>query len=142
MAAPRTAAQVRRVLDRLHRVLGDDVRRLREDAAVNRAALAAAAGVDPTYLARIDDALVNPTLETYARLSVALGADLGAHLYPNTGPAIRDRHQARILEWLLGQLHPRWSSFAEVAIRQPARGLIDLVLHERFPRTPGMRSTR
>jgi len=112
-------------------MLGEDVRRLREDAGLTRAALAEASGVDATYLARIEDGLVNPTLETYARLSVALGADLGAHLYPNTGPAIRDRVQARILEWLLGQLHPRWSRFAEVAVRQPSRGWIDLVLHDR-----------
>jgi transcriptional regulator with XRE-family HTH domain len=130
MASPRTLAQARRVVDRLHRVLGEDAQRLREDAGLTRAALGDAAGVDPTYLARLEDGLVNPSLETYARLSVALGADLGAHYYPNTGPAIRDRHQARILEWLLEQLHPRWSTFIEVAVQRPARGWIDLVLHD------------
>ncbi|HLX35774.1 MAG TPA: hypothetical protein VKR30_11110 [Candidatus Limnocylindrales bacterium] len=51
-------------------------------------------------------------------------------MYPNTGPTIRDRHQARILEWLLGQLDPRWRSFTEVAVRQPGRGWIDLVMFE------------
>ncbi len=131
MASTRTVAQARRVVDRLHRVLGDDVRRTREDAGLTRAALADAAGVDATFLARLEDGLVNPTLTTYARMSTALGADLGAHLYPNTGPAIRDRHQARILEWLLERCHPRWSRYVEVAVRQPARGRIDLVLHDR-----------
>ena len=131
MASPRTLAQARRLVDRLHRVLGEDARRLREDAGLTRAALAEAAGVDATYLARLEEGTVNPSLEAYARLSVALGADLAAHLYPNTGPAIRDRHQARILEWLIGLLHPRWRSFTEVAVLRPARGWIDLVVHDR-----------
>jgi transcriptional regulator with XRE-family HTH domain len=131
MASPRTTAQARRVLDRTHRVLGEDVRRLREDAGITRAALSEASGVDATFLALLEEGLENPSLFTYARLSTALGADLGAHLYPNTGPPIRDRHQARILEWLLGKLHPRWSPYGEVAVRTPARGWIDLVLHDR-----------
>ena len=130
MASPRTLAQARRVVQRVHRVLGEDARRLREDAALTRAALADAAGVDATYVARIEEGLANPTVETYARLSIALGADLAAHLYPNTGPTIRDRHQARILEWLVAQGHPRWSPYTEVAVRRPARGWIDLVLHD------------
>lgn len=103
---------------------------MREDAGLTRAALGDAAGVDATYLARLEDGLANPSLGIYARLSTTLGADLGAHLYPNTGPSIRDRHQARILEWQLEQCHPRWSRYTEVAVRQPARGWIDLVLHD------------
>lgn len=54
-------------------------------------------------------------METYARLAAALGADLSARLYPNTGPAIRDRHQAGIPEALLALLHPRWRPHTEVA---------------------------
>ena len=103
---------------------------MREDSGLTRAALADAAGVDATYLTRLEDGLANPTFTTYARLSAALGADFGAHLYPNTGPAIRDRHQARILEWLLEQCHSRWSRYSEVAVRRPARGWIDLVPHD------------
>ena len=103
---------------------------MREDAALTRPALAEAAGVDATYLARIEDGLANPTLDTYARIALPLGADLSARLYPNTGPTIRDRHQARILEWLLEQRHPRWTPYTEVAVRRPARGWIDLVLHD------------
>jgi transcriptional regulator with XRE-family HTH domain len=130
MPSSRALAAARRVADRLHRGLGDDVRRFREDTGINRATLAAAAGVDLAYLGRIEDGEVHPSLETYARLAAALGADLSARLYPNTGPAIRDRHQARILEALLAQLHPRWRGYPEVAVRQPARGWIDVVLHD------------
>src|SRR4051794_31251245 len=131
MASPRTIAAARRVAGRLPHGLGGDVRRLREDAGLNRAALAAEAGVDLTYLGRIEDGLAKPSFETYARLAAALGSDLAALLYPNTGPAIRDRHQARILEALINKLHPRWRAYPEVAVRPPARGWIDIVLHDK-----------
>jgi transcriptional regulator with XRE-family HTH domain len=130
MSAPRSSAQARRAAERTHRSLGEDLRRLRADAGLSLRALAVAAGVDPAFLGRIEDGVARASIETYARLSVALGADLAARLYPTTGPTIRDRHQARILEALLGQLHHRWRAYPEVAVRHPARGWIDMVLHE------------
>jgi hypothetical protein len=84
--------------------------------------------VDLSYLCRIEDGRERPSIDTYARLSVALGSDLSSRLYPNTGPAIRDRHQARILEALLEHVHPRWTTYPEVAVRHPARGFIDALL--------------
>jgi transcriptional regulator with XRE-family HTH domain len=97
---------------------------------MTRRALAVAAGVDAAFVGRIEDGVAKASLETFARLAGALGADLGAHLYPTTGTTIRDRHQARILEALLGLLHPRWRAYTEVAVRRPARGFIDVVLHD------------
>jgi transcriptional regulator with XRE-family HTH domain len=123
IAAGRTARAVRSSL-------ADDLRRLCEDAGVTQAALARVAGLSPATVSRILDGSVRPTLETYTRLTVALGADFHARLYANTGPAIRDRHQARIAEALLAMAHPRWRPFSEVAVRRPARGWIDVVLHE------------
>src|SRR5205814_6300947 len=81
-------------------------------------------------MGRVEADLVRPTPETTARLPAGLGADLVSRLYPNTGPTIRDRHQARVLEWLLGQLHPCWRPYPEVAVRHPARGWIDVALHD------------
>lgn len=129
MANPKQLAAARRTATKVHRNMGEDVRRLREDAGVSRRQLADAAGIDVAFLRRIEDGSERPSIDTYARLSTALGADLSTRLYPNTGPATRDRHQARILEALLGTLHPRWSPHPEVAVRHPARGWIDLVLH-------------
>lgn len=123
-------AQARRTADRVHRELGEDARRLREDVGLSRRVIAEAAGVDHAFLGRIEEGRAHASLDTHARLAGALGASLGAHLYPNTGPALRDRHQARILEWLLTQLHSRWQPYLEVAVRQPARGWIDVVLHD------------
>lgn len=86
--------------------------------------------MDSSYLARIEDGTATPSLETYARLAAALGADLSVRLYPNTGPTIRDRHQAPIVEALLAALHPRWRAYPEIAVRRPSRGWIDVGLHD------------
>lgn len=135
MASSKQLAEARRQATRIHRGVGEDVRRLREDAAVTRQQLAEAAGVNPGFLRRIEEGNARASIDTYAKISIALGSDLAARLYPNTGPAIRDRHQARILEALIGQLHPRWRAYPEVAVRRPSRGWIDAVLHEVTART-------
>jgi transcriptional regulator with XRE-family HTH domain len=121
-AADRRAARVRNGLV-------EDIVRLSSDAGITQRALAAASGVPQPYLSRILAGTAAPSLETYARLAAALGADLAARMYPNTGPPLRDRHQARILEVLLALLHPRWHAFTEVAVRRPGRGWIDAALH-------------
>src|SRR4029079_4115460 len=108
--------------------LAEDIRRLRDDAGASRAAVARLAGVDPTAIARLEDGSIRPTLETYARIAAALGADLAALVYPQTGPRIRDRHQVRMAEVVIGSLHPRWQVTPEVAVRRPVRGWIDLAL--------------
>lgn len=115
---------------RLRRGLADDLRGLREDAGVSKAALSVASGVDAGFICRIENGTERPSLETYSRLAAALGADLSTRIYPGTGPAIRDRHQARISEAMLTTLHPRWRAVPEVAVRSPVRGWIDLVLHD------------
>ena len=119
-----------RAATRAHAQLAEDIERLRLDAGISIRDLAAAAGVDSGFVARIVHGQVRASLGTYARLAVPLGADLATRLYPNTGPLIRDRHQAAMLEALLGVLHPRWHAFTEVAVRRPSRGWIDALLHE------------
>ena len=81
--------------------LAEQLRRLCDDAGVTQQELAATAGVARSYVGRILAGTARPTPETYGRLGAALGADFAARYYPNTGPAIRDRHQARMLELLL-----------------------------------------
>ena len=110
--------------------LAEDLQRLRADAGVSLTAAADAAGIDRSVVSRIEAGTLHPTLETYGRLAAALGADLAARVYPQTGPAIRDRHQVRMAELLITFLHPRWQPAPEVAVRRPVRGWIDLALHE------------
>ncbi len=134
-AAPRAAARARAKL-------AEDIERLMTDAGITLTALARAAGVPHGHLSRIMAGKSSPTIETYAKLAIPLGADLATRLYPNTGPLIRDRHQATIVEALLGQIHPRWQAFTEVPVWKPARGSIDVVLHEistRLSRAPRAR---
>lgn len=130
MRTTRQARAATRTANQLRLRLIEDVERLRSDAGVSMAELARAAGVPPPYLSRILAGKAHPTLETYARLGTALGADLSARYYPNTGPAIRDRHQARICEALLATVAPRWHPYLEVAVRRPSRGFIDVAFHE------------
>ena len=94
------------------------------------AELARGSGVDPSHLRRVELGDASPSLEIYAQIAAALGADLTLRLYPNTGPAIRDRHQAPILEALLAILDQRWHAYPEISVRRPSRGWIDVGLHD------------
>jgi len=112
------------------RSIGLEIERLREDAGVAGAVLARTAGISPAHLNRVEAGRTTPSLPTLLAISDALGSDLAVRLYPSTGPKIRDRHQAPILEALLRTLDPRWRATPEVAVRAPVRGVIDAVLHD------------
>ncbi len=113
------------------RAIGKAVQSLRQDAALTRAALANAAGIDPSFEGRIETGARAPSVATLAALATVLGADLSIRLYPTTGPRIRDHLQAAMVEVLLRGLHPRWLAMPEMPVTRPARGVIDLVLAER-----------
>jgi len=115
----------------LLRAIGDELRRLREDAGLSQAAVARAAGISPAWVSEIEAALADPSLEVLLRLGTVLGADLSLRYFPQTGPLIRDRLQLPMSEGLLSVLSPRWSAAPEVAVYRPVRGVIDLVLTDR-----------
>jgi len=114
----------------LVRQIGDEIRRQREDGGLTRAALAREAGIDPSHLGRIEDAEREASISALLGVAYALGADLRVRLYPGSGPRIRDRHQARMIEALLARLHPRWTTYLEVPVSRPVRGVVDIVLHD------------
>jgi len=130
MTRTRLQLDADRHVEGLRRTLAEDLRRLRGDAGISQSAVAERAGVHPSLVSRVEAGALDPTLETYARIAAALGADLAARIYPQSGPSIRDRHQARMADLLLASLHPRWQGAPEVAVRRPVRGWIDLVLHD------------
>jgi transcriptional regulator with XRE-family HTH domain len=129
MSTPSERA-ARRAADRAYRKLAEDLARLMDDAGVTVRELSRAAGVDSGFIARILAGTVRPSLHTYGRLSIPLGADLTTRLYANTGPAIRDRWAAPMLELLLAAAHPRFARYTEVGVRRPSRGWIDALLHD------------
>lgn len=110
------------------RALGNDFRRLREDAGLSKAAVAAVAGIDATHLYLIEEGRREASAATVARVAAALGAEASTRLFPTSGPPIRDRFQARMVETFLRELPPHWSRSVEVAVHRPVRGVIDAVL--------------
>jgi transcriptional regulator with XRE-family HTH domain len=131
-------AQARRQVDKMTGAAFAAVRRdivgQLDDAGISVRQLAAAAGIDHGFLGRILAGTTAPSVETIARLALALGSDLSLRLYPNTGPHLRDRWQAPMLEEVLRIRHPRWDPYPEVRVTRPVAGWIDLALHERRER--------
>src|SRR5919108_4776489 len=123
-----------RRLESSGRAIGLDIRRLREDVGMSQRQLSEQAGIDHGFLARIESGERLPSLATLNAIALAMGGDLSVRIYPGTGPVIRDRVSAAMTSGLIDVLHPRWMRFVEVAVHRPARGVIDLVLHE-----PGLR---
>ena len=114
---------------------GDELRRLRSDAGLSLREAGATAGVDWSYIARIESAQAEPSLEVLTRLGLVYGADLAVRFYPNSGPRLHDRFQAPMVEALLRVLDRRWSPTPEVPIWTPVRGVVDLVLDDRMTPT-------
>lgn len=110
---------------------GEDIRRLRTDAGVSLAELAAVVDVHKSHLARIETNEVNASLTVLTAIGIALGADLSVRLFSGGGPRLHDRFQAAMVETVLHSLDRRWTAELEVPIAQPSRGVIDLVLTDR-----------
>jgi hypothetical protein len=90
--------------------------------------VARAAGVDPSHLSAVERGTREASLAVLTAVAQVLGLDVSIRLFAATGPAIRDRHQAPIVEALIGSVGPRWRSHVEVPVRQPVRGVVDVVL--------------
>jgi transcriptional regulator with XRE-family HTH domain len=122
----------RRALETRSRVAAD-IKQLREDAGASQRELAAEAGIDHGLMSLIERGLREPSITVLTAIATALGADVSVRLYPGSGPRIRDPIQARVIETLIGIIHPRWDRMLEVPVLRPARGFIDLVLVDRPP---------
>ncbi len=128
MARTRLQVNAQRRHREMLRDISEHLRRLREDSGLTQTSVAHAAGLSQGYLSEIEAGHRDPTLETLHALAAVLGCDLSVRLFPNSGPAIRDRFQAHIVEALLRILNPRWTAYLEVPVHRPVRGIIDLVL--------------
>jgi transcriptional regulator with XRE-family HTH domain len=114
----------------VRRAFGLDLRRQLEDAGLSQAALAKAAHLSPAQVSRILAGSESPSLHAMAALSVGLDGKLVVRVEPGTGPRIRDRFQARMVEALIRELNLRWKRFLEVAVYRPVRGYVDLAIHD------------
>jgi transcriptional regulator with XRE-family HTH domain len=123
-----TRTKIGRLARDLRRQVGSEIRRLRLDANLTQAALAAAADIDQGYLSQIEAGIREPSFAVLLAIGDVLGADLVVRLYPTSGPRVHDRTQAAMIEALFSILHKRWKKLVEVPVRRPARGFIDAVL--------------
>src|SRR5256885_1281030 len=119
--------EINRRQAKLRTAIGRQIGELREEAAVSGRALAAAAGIDPGHLSRIERGLAVASLDVLVSLAACLGADLGVRLFPTAGPRLRDRLQAPMIEALLRRLHRGWPAAPELPVVH-ARGVIDVAL--------------
>ncbi len=117
--------EVNHRLRRINRTVGEDIARIRTDSGATKANVASMAGVDRTFLGRIESGDVNPSLATLVSIATAMGADLSIRIYAGSGPRLTDRHQSRMVESVLARLAPVWSPHLEVPVWRPARGVID-----------------
>lgn len=111
--------------------VGEEPQRARQDAGLSLRALGRATGLDPAHLARVERGRRDPSLDAMVAIATVLGRDVSLRLFESTGPRIRDHVQGRMMEALLGILHPRWLPRPEVPVYRPVSGVIDLVLQDR-----------
>jgi transcriptional regulator with XRE-family HTH domain len=111
----------------LRRWIGRQIHEQRLEAGVTQAQLAACAGVDPSFLSRIEAGITVASIPTLAALAKCLGCELSVRLYPTAGPRLHDRLQAPMVEALIAALGPAWRARPEVPV-PAARGVIDVVL--------------
>jgi len=112
----------------LRRSVGHQIVQLRGDAGLSQRRVAHAAGVPQAHLSRIERGHTEASLSVLVSIGATLGADLAVRFYPGTGPRLRDRLQAPMVEALLGILDRSWRRSAEVPVWRPVRAVIDLVI--------------
>jgi transcriptional regulator with XRE-family HTH domain len=81
--------------------VGDRVRRLRQSRGMSAREVAAAAGVTPAYLSRLENDRVSPTISTLTRVMQAIGEPVGRLFSDDDpvgvpGPAVR-KHERRLV---------------------------------------------
>ena len=113
------------------RSIGAQFLQLREDAGLPKSVVARAAGIDPTYLGYVEGGERAASLAVLTRIAAALGADFSARVYPTSGPPIRDRIQARMVDAFLTSLPADWDRHVEVPVYRPVRGIVDVVIVRR-----------
>lgn len=117
--------------EEFRRALADELRRIVESEGLSLRAIARAVDVDSSQLSRVLRGKEGISHEALVAVAAGLGHDVSLRLFESTGPRVRDRLQARMIEALLVMAHQRWIPRLEVAVYRPVRGVIDLVLQDR-----------
>jgi transcriptional regulator with XRE-family HTH domain len=113
--------------------IGQQIAEARIDAGLTLAELARCAGIDPSFIGKIERGIASPSLDTLVALSACLGADVGVRLFRVIGPRLRDRFQAPMVEALIACVGAPWRARVEVPV-PAARGVVDVVLERDLDR--------
>ena len=124
------------LIERLARARARDLRRdtgqlltdTRAARELSLRAVARAAGVDRSLLAKAEEGEATLTTDAVAAVAAVLGMEPSLRLYQTVGPRLRDHVQARMINAFLAPLDHRWRPRLEVLVWRPVRGVIDLVL--------------
>jgi len=107
--------------------VGNRVRQLRQAKGISGRELATRAGIDPSYISRIENAKVSPTVATLGRVVQAMGETV-ASLFGDTqaeGPVVRADERRRLRSRGVDdyRITPAWTSRLEVleSIIQPSQ---------------------
>ncbi len=71
----------------VRRMVGENVKQLRQAANISQAELAVRLGVDRAYISGLEKGARNPTVVTLWHVSKALGVDMRAFFISNSDPA-------------------------------------------------------
>jgi len=110
--------------------VGRELQRARLEAGLSLRRVGREAGVDPSHIRRVELGLSALSQDALVAVAAVVGHDASVRLYPSSGPRVRDHVQVRMLEALLGALHPRWRAHLEVPVYRPVHGVIDVVLDD------------
>jgi transcriptional regulator with XRE-family HTH domain len=135
VSATTVSRETARRMRRVELQVGQDLRGLRLDAGVTLSELASIVGVHRSHIARIEAGRAHASIEVLTGIGVALGTDLNLRFFAGSGPRLHDRFQAPMVEAVIALLDPRWIVTLEVPVTAPARGVIDIVLHDRSTST-------
>lgn len=110
--------------------IGSELHSLRLDVGFTQAQLARRAEVAQSVVCDIEAGRSKCSIETYARLTVALGYDLGTlRVFPGNGISLRDSGQLGIAEVIVAAANPVWRPNLEVPVGEPPdRRAADVVL--------------
>ena len=122
--------EIRHRQERVRSAIASQLVELRSERGVTQRDLATGSGIDRTHLSRVERGRAAASVDVLVAVAANLGADVSVRLFPTSGPRIRDHSQAPMLEALVSRLDRAWRGRVEVPVPE-ARGVIDLVLHQR-----------
>jgi transcriptional regulator with XRE-family HTH domain len=114
----------------LSRRIGQEIATARRAHGWSQAELARRIGTSQPVVSRIEAGWPGASVELLTSLTLSLGQELAARVYPSEHLVIRDQRHAAIIRFIVGARSPRWHPSLEVSVGADRndRRAFDLVL--------------